>query len=688
MVTTSSALQLAKISTLAALCTWAASARAQNAGAGMGGAVGNAGAAGATLAGGAGDGGGMASSGAGGIGGTAAGGSGGLGGTAAGGSGGMGGESAVAGMSAGGGAAGSGGAPSSNLLRNGTFDTVTDPWWGNASNTNPDFPADQTLAITDGRLCSTMTAAGENIWDVVVGYSGVALLPNQHYRISFSAFADVDRSIKVKTGLNQTPWTDFFILSVPLTTTAQTFEYTYLNLRNDAAAQFQFQIGKTPGTVCIDDVVLEPVPAPVVPAYQTPAPSGHPFKDYKAFVKIGTAVDTPSFLSNARHNAIVAGEFSMITPANSMKMNLIQPVQGMFDFTDTDGLVAWAQANNLEFRGHPLIWHTQAPGWLNDGTFDRDQMIAIMYAHIDALMTRYQDLPYWDVVNEAIESVGGAWTFRPTIWHDRIGPDFIDLAFTRARAADPDTKLLYNDYNIEQMGHPKADRVFELVRDMKARNVPIDAIGLQSHYFVEPNGATALGVPNMQAIRDNMARYAAIGVDVHITETDFRIGKPLDATKTELQNKFYAELLAACIEAPNCSHFTVWGLSDLDSWVPNTFPDYDFAHVWDTELMPKPSYFAMSDVLAKYNTDGTPIMPGSAGSAGAAGAAGSAGSAGSPSSAGSAGSTSAPLAPAGKSEDTGGCSLAARTKGTGPWLLTTFAALGVFLWRRRSQQRR
>ena len=121
---------------------------------------------------------------------------------------------------------------------------------------------------------------------------------------------------------------------------------------------------------------------------------------------------------------------------------------------------------------------------------------------------------------------------------------------------------------------------------------------LQGHYFVEPSGEPPR--PDMQAIRNNMARYADIGVDVHITETDFRIGKPLDAAKTELQNEFYAELLQACIDALNCKHFTVWGLSDLDSWVPSTFEEFDFAHVWDSDLTPKPSYFAMSNVLAKY----------------------------------------------------------------------------------------
>jgi endo-1,4-beta-xylanase len=378
---------------------------------------------------------------------------------------------------------------------------------------------------------------------------------------------------------------------------------------------------------------------------------------------MGTAVDTQIFLSNPLHNAIAAGEFSMITPANAMKMGLIQPTQGVFDFTDTDALVAWADANGLEFHGHPLVWHTQAPAWLTDGTFDRDQMIAIMYANIDTLMGRYVGkFPYWDVVNEAIDQTDGVWGFRPTIWHDRIGPDFIDLAFTRARAADPNAKLLYNDYNIEQMGNAKADKVFELVSDMKARGIPIDAVGLQGHYFVEADGSTTYGVPNYQAIRDNMARYAAIGIDVHITECDFRIGKPLDDTKAQHQNQFFAEMLQICIDAPNCSHFTVWGLSDQDSWVPGVFDNYDYAHIFDTNLMAKPAYHAMTQVFAQYNTDGTPIdMPPDPGD---------------------------PTPGSKKKAESSGCSLSASKNGTASWL----AVLGILgitaLSRRRSNAAR
>jgi endo-1,4-beta-xylanase len=338
----------------------------------------------------------------------------------------------------------------------------------------------------------------------------------------------------------------------------------------------------------------------------------------------------------------------------------------MFDFTDTDALVAWAETNGLEFRGHPLVWHTQAPAWLTDTVFTRDEMIAFMYSHIDTLMGRYVGkFPYWDVVNEAIDVKDGVWGLRPTIWSDRIGADFIDLAFQRARAADPSAKLLYNDYNIEQKGNAKADRVFELVKDMKARGIPIDAVGLQAHYFVEPNGNTSSGVPNMQAIRDNMARYAEIGIDVHITECDFRIGKPLDDTKAQLQNKFFADLLQVCIDAPNCSHFTVWGLSDVDSWVPSTFKDYDFAHIFDANLAPKQAYHALTQVFAQYNVDGTKLgMPGT-------------------------GPEPGPTpAPAAESESSG-CSLDPRPERAGSWLVPALALLGAgALSRRRSDRAR
>jgi GH35 family endo-1,4-beta-xylanase len=698
MVTPSFVSKVGGWSSVVALCLCASPSFAQSAG-GIGGAPSSGGAmssGGAGNSGGADSAGGVPNSGAGGqsaggqsgegssSGGAASGAAGLTSSAGSGGTAGYGGLTGAAGMNAAAGMTGAAGMSGLNLVSNGTFDTGTAPFWSHANSTT-EFPSDVTLAVSNGQLCATMTTGGgQNYWDAIVGVSDLPLLPNQYYRLAFSVTADANRTIKFKTGLGVAPYTDYFIQSVsvtavPVTATPQTIEYTYLNLRNDATAQFQFQIGGPAGIVCVDNVVLEPVAAPATPTYVTPAPSQHPFKSYAGTVKIGTAVDTQIFLSNPLHNAIAAGEFAMITPANAMKMNVIQPTQGVFDYAEADALAAWAQANNLEFHGHPLVWHTQTPSWLNDGVFDRDQMIAILYAHIDALMGRYVGkFPYWDVVNEAIEEVEDVWTFRPTVWHDRIGADFIDLAFVRARAADPSAKLLYNDYNIEQKGNQKADYVFDMVSSMKTRGIPIDAIGFQGHYYIQPDGSTTKGIPDIQAIRDNMARYAAIGVDVHITECDFRIGNPLDDAKLQIQSKFYADFLQACIDAPNCSHFTVWGVSDLDSWVPGTFADYDHAHLFDKSLMPKPGYVAMSQVLAQYSPDAPPA--GVAGSPGM-GAAGMAGMAAAM--AGSPGMAAASPKP----EENSGCSLTPRPSRGGA-SVAVLVLLGVLFSRRRSKATR
>ena len=483
-----------------------------------------------------------------------------------------------------------------NLVTNGTFDSGTvSPWW--------DYAADgaaQTVEVTDGAMCSTITAGGENTWDVILGLSGLGLVAGQYYHVAFAAFADADRTIRFKTGLGDTPYTDYFLKNIKLTPVAQSFDYTYLNLREDPEAQFQFHIGGSAGRVCVDNIVVEPVAAPPVPAYTTQSLTGHPLKDYAAFVKIGTAVDTPTFLSEPLHNAILTGEFNMMTPANSMKMNIIQGVQGVFDFVDTDALLAFAEQNGMEFHGHPLIWHTQAPAWLEETEFSRDEMIQIMYAHIDALVGRYAGrIPYWDVVNEAIETDGTVYDFRHTIWYDRIGPDFIDLAFQRARQDDPNALLLYNDYNSAVMGHPKADRVFQLVSDMKSRGIPIDQVGLQNHWFITPDGGTS-GLPDVNMIRANLDRYAQIGVGVQFTEFDVRIGLPITEEKLQMQAQIMGDILQACLDAPNCAHVTVWGMSDFDSWVPSTFPDYDSAHIFDANFVAKPAYHSMSNVLAAF----------------------------------------------------------------------------------------
>src|SRR5207302_7761217 len=115
------------------------------------------------------------------------------------------------------------------------------------------------------------------------------------------------------------------------------------------------------------------------------------------------------------------------------------------------------------------------------------------------LVGRYKGrVSYWDVVNEAIDDSGN---LRNTIWLQVIGPDYIDMAFRWAHEADPAAKLLYNDYSAEGLGR-KSDAVYTLVRSLLQEGVPIQGVGLQSHF-------TLSSPPKIDDISANMSRLAA-----------------------------------------------------------------------------------------------------------------------------------------------------------------------------------
>jgi endo-1,4-beta-xylanase len=225
----------------------------------------------------------------------------------------------------------------------------------------------------------------------------------------------------------------------------------------------------------------------------------------------------------------------MVVAENAFKMDALRPSQTTFNFTDADALVAFAEQNGMAVRGHTLVWHSQLPGWLTGGNFTRDQTIAIMRTHIQTVMARYQGrIVQWDVVNEAVAD-GTGQLRTDSFWYQRIGPDYIALAFQFAREADPTAALYYNDYEAEGLGQ-KSDAVFNLVSGLRNQGVPVDGVGWQMHK-VNPFRIQSQHVQNAQ-------RLAALGVDVAITEMDVRIALPSDATELQQQALAYGDAVA------------------------------------------------------------------------------------------------------------------------------------------------
>ncbi|MFC8277837.1 non-reducing end alpha-L-arabinofuranosidase family hydrolase [Streptomyces sp. NPDC057271] len=292
------------------------------------------------------------------------------------------------------------------------------------------------------------------------------------------------------------------------------------------------------------------------------APSGRYF---------GTAV-AAGRLGDSAYTAIADREFNMITPENEMKWDAIEPSRGNFSFGPADRIVDRALARGQRLRGHTTVWHSQLPSWVGS-IRDAKTLRSVMNHHITTQMTHYKGKIYaWDVVNEAFAD-GGSGRLRDSVFQKVLGNGFIEEAFRTARAADSSAKLCYNDYNIENWSDAKTQGVYRMVKDFKSRGVPIDCVGFQSHF--------GTGGPPA-SFRTTLVGFAALGVDVQITELDIAQASPTH----------YANTVSTCLSVARCTGITVWGVRDSDSWRSAESP-----LLFDSGGKPKPAYTAVMSAL-------------------------------------------------------------------------------------------
>ncbi|MFE9425296.1 non-reducing end alpha-L-arabinofuranosidase family hydrolase [Kitasatospora sp. NPDC006697] len=285
-------------------------------------------------------------------------------------------------------------------------------------------------------------------------------------------------------------------------------------------------------------------------------------------------------LGDPAYTAIADREFNMITPENEMKWDATEPSRGNFAFGGADQIVDHAAAHGQRMRGHTLVWHSQLPSWVSS-IGDANTLRTVMDNHITTEMSHFKGRIYaWDVVNEAFAD-GGSGQHRSSVFQNVLGDGFIEEAFRTARNADPAAKLCYNDYNIENWSDAKTQGVYAMVKDFKSRGVPIDCVGFQSHFG---DG----GPP--PSFRTTLSAFAALGVDVQITELDIAQASPTN----------YANAVNACLAVARCTGITVWGVRDSDSWRAGENP-----LLFDRNGNPKPAYAAVINALKSASGTGT-----------------------------------------------------------------------------------
>nr|MBP6634321.1 endo-1,4-beta-xylanase [Paludibacter sp.] len=129
---------------------------------------------------------------------------------------------------------------------------------------------------------------------------------------------------------------------------------------------------------------------------------------------IGVAMNTPQITGHdSLALQLIRKHFNSIVAENCMKSEVVQPVEGEFDFMLADQMIRFGVENNMHIVGHTLIWHSQAPKWFftdeHGNEVTPEVLAARMKNHIQTVVSRYKGRVHgWDVVNEAIND-DGSW---------------------------------------------------------------------------------------------------------------------------------------------------------------------------------------------------------------------------------------------------------------------------------------
>ncbi|HVC99140.1 MAG TPA: endo-1,4-beta-xylanase [Pirellulales bacterium] len=324
----------------------------------------------------------------------------------------------------------------------------------------------------------------------------------------------------------------------------------------------------------------------------------------------GTAVNVRALGAQPEYARVLAEQYDIVVAENAMKWGPLRPTPDTFFFTDADALMAFAAEHKMKVRGHNLCWHSQLPTWFAS-TVTKENAHRFLVDHITTVAGRYRGrIEAWDVVNEAVQvSDGRPDGLRNGPWMKLLGPEYIDLAFRTARQADSHALLTYNDYGVENSSEDatkKRAAVLALLRGMKARNTPLDALGIQSH--IHTGGSFGAG------IRDFMASARDLGLKIFLTEMDVNDSNLTynDIARTDhAVAETYRDYLTTTLAEPAVTAVLTWGFTDRYTWLAGGFrgqskhPQRPLP--FDANYQPTEAFFAIRDAFDHRKTPRTAV---------------------------------------------------------------------------------
>ena len=270
-----------------------------------------------------------------------------------------------------------------------------------------------------------------------------------------------------------------------------------------------------------------------------------------------------------------------------------EPEEGKPAFRETMAAAKWLRQNGVQVKGHPLCWHTACAPWLLK--YSNEEILRRQLERIHRDVTAYKDtIGLWDVINEVVimpefDRYDNAIT-RICKEKGRVG--LVKEVFAAAKECDPNAILLINDFNT-------SEAYAHLIQDLLEADVPISAIGIQSHQHQ--------GYWGLEKLNRVLERFSRFGLPIHFTENTLISGEIMPAHIVDLndwqvnewpstpegeerQAREISEMYSVLFAHPLVEAITTWDFND-GCWLK---APSGFVHEDNTE---KPSYTALKNLI-------------------------------------------------------------------------------------------
>lgn len=276
---------------------------------------------------------------------------------------------------------------------------------------------------------------------------------------------------------------------------------------------------------------------------------------------------------------------------------------GKYDFNYTDSQVDLAETLGVRTHVNCLVFQQSHPSFMD--TMSNANIKIAVTNFLDTITKRYKGrVNEYDVLNDYACNIDDSANFLyNSFWEAHCGPKSYEFMFHAVKYADSNAILFINSGQTEKTdgSFKYGINLYRLLSDAKLRNVPIDAIGFESHLFDRDSGKTIRNATVFNQIK----RIKDLGYRVSITELDVGMELPVDTIDAlNRQAKIYAAYIESAMRAGIYS-LTVWGYNDSLSWINTYYPAYGMPNLWSHKngntVNKKPAYDAIVNMLKNYN---------------------------------------------------------------------------------------